>query len=59
MEGQVDYKLVARFESDNAITEVFRPVLDPDEYERRFKRLYAAAEAILKDVHWPKKSINT
>lgn len=59
MKGQVEYKLVARLESKNAITEVDRPVLDPDEYERRFKRLYAAAEAILKEVHWPKKPINT
>lgn len=53
MEGQVNYRLVARFESEKAITEVYRPDLDPDEYKRRFKRLYAAAEAILKEKYWP------
>jgi hypothetical protein len=53
MDGQVNYKLVAVFESENAITKVYRPDLDPDEYKKRFKRLYAAAEAILKEQHWP------
>ena len=53
MEGQVNYKLVAKFESENAITEVYRPDLDADEYKRRFKRLYAATEAILKEKYWP------
>lgn len=55
MEGQVSYNLVARFESGNAITEVYRPDLEPDEYKRRFDRLYAAAEAVLVEKYWPKK----
>lgn len=54
MEGQVRYNLVARFESENAITEVYRPDLEPNEYKRRHKQLYAAAEAILKEKYWPK-----
>lgn len=55
MEGQVSYNLVARFESENAITEVYRPDLEPEEYKRRLKRLYAAAEALLKEKYWPKE----
>lgn len=55
MEGQVSYNLVARFESENAITEVYRPDLDPMEYKRRLKRLYAAAETVLEEKYWPKK----
>lgn len=55
MEGQVSYNLVARFESENAITEVYRPDLDPMEYKRRLKRLHAAAEAVLKEKNWSKK----
>ncbi len=58
MEGQV-YKLVATFESENAITKVYRPDLDPDEQNRRFRTLYAAAEAVLKEKHWPTKPTNT
>lgn len=54
MEGQA-YNLVARFESENAITEVYRPDLEPDEYKRRLQRLYAATEAILKEKYWPKR----
>lgn len=53
MEGQVNYKLVARFESKNAITEVYRPDLEPEEYKRRFKMLYGATEAVLKEKYWP------
>ena len=55
MESQNNYTLVARLESENAITEVYRPVLEPDEYARRFKRLYAAAEAVLKEKYFPVK----
>ena len=55
MKEQVNYTMVARFESENAITEVYRPILEPDEYQRRFKRLYAAAEAILKEKHFSDK----
>ena len=58
MDGLASYKLVATFECENAITKVYRPDLDPDEYEKRFKRLYAATEAILREVYWPKKSTN-
>ncbi len=58
MEGQV-YKLVATLESENAITKVYRPDLEPGEYNRRFKRLYAATEAILKEKYWPKNTTNT
>ena len=57
MKEQVNYTLVARFESENAITEVYRPILNPEEYQRRFKRLYAAAEAILKEKHFPKETM--
>ena len=57
MKGQDNYTLVARFESENAITAVYRPVLEPAEYKRRFNRLYAAAEAILKEKHFPKKEV--
>ena len=55
MEGRVSYNLVARFESENAITEVYRPDLDPVEYGRRFKRMYEAASAVLEEKYWPKK----
>lgn len=57
MKEQVNYIFVTRLESENAITEVYRPVLEPDEYQRRFKRLYAAAEAILKEKHFQKKEV--
>lgn len=57
MKEQTNYTLVAKFESENAITEVYRPVLEPDEYQRRFKRLYAAAEAILKEAYFPEKKV--
>ncbi len=59
MEGQVSYNLVARIESENAVTEVYRPDLEPDEYKCRFKRLYAAAEAVLEEKYWPKKESYT
>lgn len=52
---RVNYNLVARFESENAITKVYRPDLDPMERERRFRRLYEAAEAILGEKYWPNK----
>lgn len=54
MKEQTNYTMVARFESENAITEVYRPSLTPEEYRRRFNRLYAAAEAILKEKHFSK-----
>ena len=55
MESPVEYVLVSKSVSETAIVEIYRPVLDPEEYKRRHNQLYKAAEAILKEKYMPSK----
>lgn len=49
MEDQ--YTLIDSYETPRAIVRVYRPVLSEEEYQRRHRILYLAAESLLKSYY--------
>lgn len=50
MKNQDTYKEVKTFTYDNMIVRVHIPELEANEREKRMKRIYSAAESLLKDT---------
>lgn len=55
----VSYELVAEWESERAMVKVWKPMLAPEEYALRFRILKSAAQAISKELYWPKEKVST
>ena len=59
MGDQRSYKLVAEWENDRARVKVWKPELTQEEYALRFHILKSAAQAISKELYWPKDKVCT